>query len=102
MQLRVVPVALCLTTQHSSSEKTLPPKRHKTLGIEILWMKCPEAHILCQECPNVEAKQPRATRRTSGSRTTVSISSHPPNEDAPPTRSNWLGATRPAIARTDY
>jgi hypothetical protein len=44
MQLRMVPVTLCLATQHRSGEKTLPPKRHKTLGIEILWMECPEAH----------------------------------------------------------
>jgi len=51
MQLRMVPVPLCLATQHRSGEKTLPPKRHETLGIEILRMECPEAHIRCQWCP---------------------------------------------------
>lgn len=44
LQLRMVPVALCLACQHFLRKQCLPPKRDQPLGIKVFGMQRPKPH----------------------------------------------------------
>jgi small neutral amino acid transporter SnatA (MarC family) len=41
----MVAVAASLAAKHGLSEQSLAPKRHQSLGIQILWVEGPESHF---------------------------------------------------------
>ncbi len=46
IQLRMISIAFCPTTQYRSGEECLAPQRNQTFGIKILGMDCPKSHVI--------------------------------------------------------
>jgi len=45
LQLRMVPIASCLSAQYRLCQKRFAPQRHQALRIEVLRMDAPESHV---------------------------------------------------------
>ena len=45
LQLRMVPITSCLSTQYSARQECFPPQRNQALRIKVLRMDGPESHV---------------------------------------------------------
>jgi hypothetical protein len=76
LQLRMVPIASCLPSQHRPCQECFAPQRNQTLRIEVPRMNGPESHVI-QWRPNFEIERWFAARLNEGSLSEPSTFFHP-------------------------